>query len=93
MHQLMQVNTNKVLLTQCTREGHMKCEVVLFGMEVAHLTQWLNLPRSHLEGLHDAIRTYTRTILPCCLVSFRMAWYREKNIKNAGTSDLFRRTI
>ena len=34
-----------------------------------------------IEGLHDAIRTYTRTILPRCLVSFCMARYREKQQK------------
>ena len=33
------------------------------------------------EGLHDAIRTYARTILHRCLVSFDMARYREKQQK------------
>ena len=37
-----------------------------------------------IEGLHHAIRTYTRMILPRCLVSFGMARYREEQQKNAG---------
>ena len=41
-----------------------------------------------IEGLHDAIRTYTGTILPRCLVSFCMARYRGKQQKHAVTFDL-----
>ena len=31
-----------------------------------------------VEGLHDAIRSYTRMIFPLRLVSLCVAWYREK---------------
>ena len=34
-----------------------------------------------IEGLHDAVRTYTRSTLPLRLVSFCMARYREKQNK------------
>ena len=41
------------------------------------------LSEKNIEGLHDAVRTYyTRTILPRRLVSFCMAWYREKKNNN-----------
>ena len=31
--------------------------------------------RGRIEGLHDAVSTYTHTIMPCRLVSFCMARY------------------
>ena len=37
--------------------------------------------RCSIEGLHDAVCTYTRTILPCSLLSFCVVRYREKQQK------------
>ena len=55
---------------------------------------WRHMKPS-IEGLYDAVRTYTRTTLPRRLVSFCMARYREKQQQqqNAWTFDLLHRTI
>ena len=44
--------------------------------------------RSTIEGLHDAVRTYTRTTLPRSLVSFYYGTVWRKTTKPAVTFDL-----
>ena len=46
-----------------------------------------------IEGLHDAIRTYTRTILPRSLVFFLYGAVWRKTIKPAVTFDLLHTKI
>ena len=43
--------------------------------------------RYSIEGFHNAMPTYTHTILSHCLVSFCMPRNREKQQQNAGTSN------
>ena len=55
-------------------------ETPLRGMLVL-VTVQMRAACKRIEGLHYAIRTYTRTILPRCLVSFCVARYGEKQQK------------
>ena len=46
------------------------------------------LEHATIEGLHDAVRTHTRTIFPRSLVSFLYGMVGRKTIKPAVTFDL-----
>ena len=56
------------------------------ALDITHPDYAQDTMQHAIEGLHDAVRTYTRRILPRCLVSFCMARYRKK--KHARTFNL-----
>ena len=75
------MKTNRIWVWGDTNEEHHRS----VGVNYTHTIRWSSLT---IEGLHDAIRTYMRTILPRCLVSFCMARYREKQKQNKNKTKI-----
>ena len=58
---------NVHLTASCKPPSHTPSKVFYWLDEVNRSIAWQRLP---IEGLHDAVRTYTHTILSCPMVSF-----------------------